>query len=255
MFSNLMGSRQGAGGCCERGSAPWVNVGSAERWLSLIGGGALAGFGLSRRSLPGAALAVLGGSLIYRGLTGHCSMYSALGIHTSAPTGERASIPAGHGVKVLESITIDQPVEEVYPTWRNFENLPRFMQHLVSVRDEGRRSHWRAKAPGGMTVGWDAEIINEDRNRLIAWRSLPGSLVATAGAVHFTPAANGQGTEVQVELKYDVPGGKPATWLAWLFGEEPSVQVRDDLRRFKEMMERSRAATATSSPWAMERAL
>src|SRR5262249_49471792 len=127
--------------------------------------------------------------------------------------------------------------EELYRTWRNFENLPRFMRHLVSVQSHGDRSHWVARAPGGTTVSWDAEIVNDEPNRLIAWRSLEGSTVDTAGSVHFTPAADGHGTEVQVTLKYDPPAGRLGSWVAWLFGEEPGVQIEDDLARFKQQME------------------
>jgi uncharacterized membrane protein len=216
-----------------RDSHPSVNVGEVERLLSLLGGGLLAVEGLRRGTLGGAALAAVGGAFVYRGVTGHCPWYAALDVHTNRPTGPRASVAATHGVKVVRAVTINRPAEELYRSWRNFETLPQFMQHLVCVRQQGPLSHWVAKAPGGTTVEWDAEIINEDSNRLIAWRSLPGALVSSAGSVHFTPAPTGRGTEVMVTLKYDPPGGKLASWLAWLFGEEPDQQIRADLLRFK----------------------
>ena len=122
------------------------------------------------------------------------------------------------------------------------------MQHLKSVTTEGLRSRWTAKAPAGMSVEWDAEIINDRPNRLIAWRSLEGSCVSTAGSVHFTPAPDGRGTEVLVELKYDPPAGKLGSWLASLFGEEPGRQIGDDLRRFKQLMEAGDAATTPRQP-------
>src|SRR2546430_110214 len=89
----------------------------------------------------------------------------------------------------------------------------------------------------GMSVSWDAEIINEEPNRLIAWRSLEGSQVSTAGSVHFTPAPGDRGTEVRVVLKYDPPGGKLGGWLAWLFGADPECEIQEDLRRFKQLTE------------------
>src|SRR5262249_48373258 len=125
--------------------------------------------------------------------------------------------------------------DALYRRWRDLAGLPRFMEHLVSVTEHGPRSHWVAKAPVGLTVEWDAELVNDQPGRLIAWRSLEGSQVDTAGSVHFNPAPSGRGTEVVVELKYDPPGGRLGSWLAWLFGREPSVQVREDLRRFKQL--------------------
>src|SRR5438093_1363742 len=104
------------------------------------------------------------------------------------------------------------------------------------------------RGPAGLKVEWDAEIINEEPNRLIAWRSLEGSQVSTAGSVQFNPAPGGRGTEVVVTLKYDPPGGKLGSWLAWLFGEEPSLQVRDDLRRFKQLAEAEEVPTTQGQP-------
>ena len=142
------------------------------------------------------------------------------------------------GVHVVETITIKRPRTEVYGFWHNFENLPRFMAHLESVQvlDE-RRSHWKAKAPAGTTVEWDAETVEDRPNELIAWRSLEGSSVPNSGTVQFKDAPGDRGTEVRVELRYQPPGGKIGALFAKLFGEEPEQQVKGDLRRFKQVME------------------
>jgi uncharacterized membrane protein len=97
--------------------------------------------------------------------------------------------PREHPVHVRKSITVGRPAEELYRFWRDFHNLPRFMRHLESVQviDE-RRSHWKAKAPFGRTIEWDAEIIEEGPNELIAWRSLEGADLPNYGAVTFEPA-------------------------------------------------------------------
>lgn len=234
-----------------------VNVGEAERWASAIGGGALALYGITRLithgSWGGAALALVGGSLIYRGTTGHCAMYEAAGINTAGTENTRAkspvvSVPAERGIKVEKSITINRSPEELYQFWRRFENLPRIMNHLESVTTTGGdRSHWVAKAPAGSSVEWDAEVYNEKPNELIAWRSLEGSDVDHAGSVHFTPAPNGEGTEVRVVLKYDPPAGVIGATVAKLFGEEPGQQIEDDLERFKQMMEGGAATESQSS--------
>jgi uncharacterized membrane protein len=149
-----------------------------------------------------------------------------------------ASVPRGKGIKIEKSVTVARPVDEVYRFWRNLENLPRFMDHLesVTVVDENR-SHWVAKAPAGTKVEWDATIHNEIENELISWRSLPGSDVNNAGSVHFTPVGNGDRTEVTVVLSYQPPAGKLGAAVAKLLGEEPSKQVEDDLRRFKQVIE------------------
>jgi uncharacterized membrane protein len=220
--------------------SPSVNVGEGERALSAVGGSALALFGLSRGSLPGLALAALGGAFLYRGLTGHCECYEALGISTAEDRGSRTSVPAGAGCRVDQTITINRPASELYSYWQTLSNLPKFMRHLESVTVEGNRSHWVAKAPLGLSVSWDAEIITERPNELIGWRSIPGSMVDTAGSVHFESAPGGHGTQVRVELKYDPPAGKVGATLANWLGEAPEQQIAEDLNTFKRMMEAGR---------------
>lgn len=225
-----------------------VNVGEIERWASAIGGGALAVYGLTRGSLGGVAMALIGGAMIYRGATGHCDLYSAAGINTAGTGGGSTnpviSVPADRGTKVEKSVTINKSPAELYAFWRNFENLPRFMNHLESVKTlGGDRSHWVAKAPAGTSVEWDAEIYNEKENELIAWRSLEGADVDNAGSVHFEPAAGGGGTTVRVSLKYDPPGGVIGAAVARLFGENPEQQIDEDLRRFKQLMETGEPTT------------
>jgi uncharacterized membrane protein len=219
-----------------------VNVSPLERWLSVLGGGALTIYGLRRGKLGGMAATVAGGSLLYRGLSGHCPCYSLLGMST-AHHGPATTIPAGQGIKVDQTITIDKSPEELYRFWYDLENLPRFMTHLQSVRVQGDRSHWVAKGPLGTHVEWDAEIYNKNPNEMIAWRSLEGADVDSTGSVHFTPAPSGRGTEVRVVLKYNPLAGKLGAAIAKLLGEDPQQQIRDDLRRFKQLMETGEIAT------------
>jgi len=235
--------RELAAGRPRMGSArEGTNVGEVERWLSGVGGGLLALDALRRRSLLSLFEGGAAASLLWRGLTGHCQLYAALGVNTACHN-PAASVSAGRGVKVVKAVTINRPAEELYRFWRNFENLPRFMSHLESVKLEGQRSHWVARGPAGLSASWDAEIINEQPNTLIAWRSLEGSQVSTAGSVHFSPAAAGRGTEVRVTLKYDPPAGKLGAAVARLFGEEPGQQIDEDLHRFKQLMEAGEVPT------------
>jgi uncharacterized membrane protein len=216
-----------------------INVGNTERVVSGLAAGAVALMGLRRRRLR-PLLFPLAGSLISRAVTGRCAVNRALGRNSAR--GSRvspvASVRRGEGIKVEKSVVVNRPVHELYRFWRNFENLPRFMDHLESVRviDE-TRSHWVAKGPAGTKVDWDAVIHNEIENELIAWRSLPGADVNNAGSVHFNEAAGGGGTEVRVILSYEPPAGKVGAAVAKLLGEDPSKQLEDDLRRFKQVME------------------
>jgi uncharacterized membrane protein len=155
---------------------------------------------------------------------------------------------AARGIRIRRSITINRPPEDVYRFWHDFENLPCFMQHLEAVEvTDGRRSHWKARGPAGMTVEWDAEMTEDRPNELIAWRSVEGSRVQNAGSVHFRPAPGGRGTEVVVDLAYDPPGGAVGATLAKLFRTEPGQQVQDDLRRLKQVMETGEVVLSDAS--------
>jgi uncharacterized membrane protein len=141
-------------------------------------------------------------------------------------------------IHVRKSVTVNRPIEEVYGYWHNFENLARFMGHLDSVQViDDRRSHWKAKAPLGKTIEWDAEIVNDQLPNVIAWRSVEGSEIMNSGSVHFAPAPGNRGTEVRVELRYEAPGGALGSLVAKLLGEEPAVQIGDDLKAFKQILE------------------
>jgi len=219
------------------------NVNSAERILSLAGGAALALYGAKRRDWIGGALALLGAGLVERGATGHCAVYGALGVNTAdgdhgleRKHGPAATVDAKKAIRIERAMSIDVPAAELYRFWRNFENLPRFMEHLERVRTTGdRRSHWVAKGPAGTQVEWDAEITADVPDERIEWRSTSGD-VENHGAVYFRPST-GRGTEVLVDLSYKAPGGRLGALVAKLFREEPGQQVAQDLAQFKQVME------------------
>ncbi len=222
-----------------------VNVGGIERVACAIAGGALAAYGFRRRSATGLVLTLAGAALLHRGGTGHCNTYQALGISTADSGDQKASdcSPTEHeagiarDVHVEKSIVIDKSPEELYNFWRDFENLPRFMDHLESVNSVGfNRWHWVVKGPVGTRPEWDAEIYNEKPNELIAWRSLDGT-VTNAGSVRFEPAPGEPGTQVKVVVNYNAPGGKVSALIAKLFGQEPGQMIEGDLRRLKQLFE------------------
>jgi uncharacterized membrane protein len=160
-----------------------------------------------------------------------------------------ASVEHGEGNKFVRVVTINRPAAELYGYWHDFANLPRFMTHLesVEVRGDGQ-SHWKAKAPLGQSVEWDATIVNDVPNELIAWQSTEGAQIPNAGSVRFTPAPADRGTEVKVTLSYEAPAGKVGVTIAKILGEEPSRQVADDLRRFKQLMEAGELPTNDRQP-------
>ena len=221
------------------------NISEAERWGSMAAGAGLALYGLSRRRGSGFVLAALGGLLVRRGLSGHCETYQMLGLNTAGTgTDTRSALGGSAGVNVEESVTINRPVSLLYRFWRNLENLPHFMSHLESVeRVTDTLSRWRAKGPAGMTVEWNAEIHNEVPDKLIAWRSLEGSDVVSAGSVNFEEAGTA-GTRVRVRLQYSPPGGKAGAALAKLMGRDAATEIREDLRRFKYLVESGEVPTS-----------
>jgi uncharacterized membrane protein len=211
---------------------------ASSRWMSLLGGGALALYGIRRGSLGGALLALTGGAVLYHGVTGR---WPAPGLT------KRIAVTSGEEIKVSESVIIQQPVEAVYRYWRQLENLPRFMQHLQSVEQmSDGRSRWRVKVPGtDFTIEWQAQITEDRENELLAWRSLPDAAVFNEGQVRFAPLPDDRGTEVQATILYRPPGGSIGGAVARLFSALPAQFIREDLRRFKQAMEASELPTMT----------
>ena len=214
------------------------NVGDVERVVSIVAGTALALFGLRRFSLTRLGMAAMGGSLIHRGITGHCALYERAGVSTAE---DREHVRGNLGTKIERAIQIAAPPEKVYRFWRNFSNLPRVMDYLDSVQvQDTRRSRWIAKGPGGVRVEWDAEIINEIPNELIAWRSTGGN-IDHAGSVRFEAGPAGRGTVVRVSFQYDPPGGSAAHALASVMGGDAGSRVENDLQNLKRVMESGEA--------------
>ncbi|MEH2284846.1 MAG: SRPBCC family protein [Nostoc sp.] len=205
----------------------------AERWASLIGGGAMVLMGLKQGSLRGVLTALAGGGLIYQGATKQSTIQQA-----------QEAIGINQAIKVEKTVTINKSAEELYRFWHDFENLPTFMKHLKSVKVYNEKSsHWIANAPLGNSVEWDAEVLEDRENEFISWASVEGADVDNSGFVRFKKAPNDRGTEVKIVLEYNPPGGALGATVAKLFGEEPEQQIGDELRRFKMLMEAGEIAT------------
>jgi uncharacterized membrane protein len=205
----------------------WMKSGSS--FGSIVAGSALAVYGVTRRSAGGTALAAAGGLLAVRGI-------------------RRAVAP---GVAHVESsFTINRPVSEVYNFFRSLENLPKFMRHLRLVHATGAHtSHWVARAPLGLELEWDAEILQEEPNRYLVWHTLPGAMIPNRGSVQFSAASEYHGgCEITVAVDYAPPGGRGAALFARIFGRDPGVQLREDLRRLKQLLEAGEIATTEGQP-------
>jgi uncharacterized membrane protein len=214
------------------------NMSEAERWASAIAGAALAAWALQRRTRDAWLLGALSGALLYRAGTAHRPVYAAAGLSTADDTRTKRALSGPRGVIVQSEVTVNRPTSELYAFWRRLETLPSVMRHLRSVTAlDDRRSRWVATAPLGTTVEWDAEIINDVPNQVIGWKSIEGSTVVTAGSVNFDELPDGTGATVRVRLQYAPPAGKLGAWVARQLGEDPSVQIDEDLRRFKQLME------------------
>jgi uncharacterized membrane protein len=156
---------------------------------------------------------------------------------------------APQDVHVTVALAINSPPEKIYEFWRNLENLPRFMEHLKSVQITGERtSHWVAKAPAGLQLQWDSEIVEDQPGRFISWQTCAGSEINHCGSVRFERPAAPQGTIVRVEIYYGLPGGQLASRTASVFSAPPESMVREDLRRLKQLIETGEIATTRNQP-------
>lgn len=202
-----------------------VNVGGFERLVSALFGGFLA---VKAARKGGFFRTLASGYLLYRGTTGHCGLYRAMGFSTAGL----------RGIEINESVTINRPIAEVYSFWRNLANLPEFMEHLKEVKViDSKRSHWVAEAPGDIKIEWDAEIVGERENEYIAWKSLPYSDIRTQGYVEFVEAPGRRGTEIRVHMYYDLPGAGPASSVKGLIENITFRQLRTELMRLKDRLE------------------
>ncbi|CAN5580608.1 SRPBCC family protein [soil metagenome] len=200
---------------------------------ALVAGTVLVFGGWRRGGAIGALMKLGGAAFLYRGQQGYRRLYEAVGLelpHNPTGVGE-------YNVRVDASVEIAQPPRELYRIWRNLENLPIFMTNLAEVKEvDDRRSQWSAKAPLGTTISWDAEIINDIPDKLIAWQSLEGSGVDNAGSISFEENESG-GTTLKVVLRYDPPADALGQKIAKLFGQDAQKQIEESLFKFKQYME------------------
>lgn len=208
-----------------------INVNTIERIVSVGFGALLLRSSLKKFNLLKTIPSIY---LIYRGITGRCLLYNAIDLDST----ER------HNVNVRSYFTINKPREELYQYWRNLENLPSFMEHLLSVKVQENKSTWTAKIPGyHREITWDAEIVKDEPNELIGWQSISNPLIFNAGKVVFKDAPNNQGTEIMVIFSYRPPAGILGEGLAKVLNKPLEYLIANEVRGFKQIMETGERAT------------
>ena len=238
-----------------------INVGRNERLASILGGALLTVYGISRVSFGGLLTATAGGALLVRGVTGHCPLFHTLGhstagdgvVPTADPSGAtvaKARGTAPQPVEIREAMTIMRPRGEVYAVWRNYERLATIMTHVERIQQiDERHTTWTVRAPKGAgTFAYEAETIHEEPGERITWRSTPGSDIHNAGEVVFRDGPQGAGTEVIVALTYRPPGADAGRALASLLNPAFSQMVKEDIRRFKQVLEAGEIPTIEGQP-------
>lgn len=232
------------------------NLADAERWLSIAGGTLLALGAIKVRGIAGIAMTALGGGLIYRGISGNSPVYRAIGVDRS---GEEPS-PRGitglverKPLHIEAGVTIGKAPDELYAYWRDLQNLPAIMTSIRSIEPrKGGRSHWKMTVAPGLALEFDATITADKKNRRISWRADDDSAVHHHGSVTFKPLGRDRGTEVHVDLGYDVPGGTLGRAVASLLDTFSQKHLESDLRRFKRLMETGSPEADGSEPLALE---
>jgi uncharacterized membrane protein len=229
-----------------------TNVGQTERILSTFGGGALALYGILRLDWTGAALALLGGGLLYRGISGRSPLYRALDRdrYEMQPLSTTITrLPGGHGIRIRRSLTIDRSPHELYTFWRRIENTPLYTNHVESAIPTGEKtSHWTGKTRSGEAVEWNVELLRDVPEEVISWHAQGNPPIANEGTITFTPAPGNRGTIATLELDYARFGGPLVNVLGPTLGKVAEYETLETLRRFKEMTEAGEVPSTKSQP-------
>lgn len=216
--------------------------------MSAVAGVGLLAFAGGREVKNRLFPALAGAALLYRGWSGRCSVYRALGKTGIAAYPAATAVRAQRGVHFKRAITIQESPEKIYFFWRNLQNLPRIIPHLISVAEQDTVSRWTAEGPWGRTITWEAEIIEDRPGSLLAWRSVPGFALDTAGSLRLTPLSHDRGTAVHLTMKYDPPAGAIGASIAKLFGSDLEADLETGLRKMKQLFETGENCTIDQQP-------
>ena len=232
-ISSLQGGRPRTG---DRFALMQTNWSPTARLMAGLTGGALMANCLARRDLVSAALGTLGFGLFMRSAT-NLEMKTLLGVGRDRQP-----------IRVQKTINIHAPVEQVFDFWTDYYNFPRFMTNVREARPTGNgRSHWTVAGPAGLPIEWTAQVTELVRNKLLAWKSVPGSAISHSGVIHFEPTHEGS-SRVHIELCYYPPAGAIGHALARLFGSDPKSEMDADLVRMKTFIEKGHPPRDAANP-------
>lgn len=196
----------------------------ALRLAAIAGGAALAGLGVARGGALGAFMGLAGGAMLARGASNH-DLATLVGVGNC------------HAITVQKTINIDAPVDQVYDVWAHFDQFPRFMAHVREVRPlRGGRWRWCVNGPAGAPIQWDAEITRMEKNRVLAWKSVPESIARNSGVITFRPNSHG-GTQVDIRISYRPPLGEIGHAALSVAGADPRSMMHLDLVQLKALIE------------------
>lgn len=213
---------------------------TGEKWAAALSGGALLFYALRERSWRSPLIGAAGAALLYRGATGR---------NPAAQLLEEASEGSLNGIEVHQALTIQRTPEDVYRFWRRIENLPRFMAHLKAVEEIGDGlSRWEARIPGPTPLSWEARLVRDEPGELLEWETTPDSTVMHEGQVRFKDRDGGTATELHVSLSYRPPLGVAGAAVAQLLNGVTEQQIREDIRRGKQLLEAGEIATTEGQP-------
>lgn len=209
-----------------------TNLAWPERYISVLAGVSLFSSGikkLGKNPVKSLVKTAAGGYLLYRGLTGHCPLYSTIGKYNTTSL----------NVNIRESFNVNASRADVYSFWRKLNTLPLFMKHLKDVTViDSKRSHWEVKLPANVgQISWDAEIVEDQPGIMIGWQSVPGSMIYNAGKVEFKDMQDGPGTVINVVISYTPPAGGVGTAVGKLLNPFFEKIVREDVTNFKHFVE------------------
>lgn len=203
-----------------------VNVGLKERFISLFAGGVLMGSSLTK---PFNTRFLYGAYMAYRGFSGHCVLYEQLGIDAKKP----------HAVNIRGEFIIDRSAEDLYTYWRNLNNLPGSLEHLMDVKQlDETTSTWKSKVLGHVfPVNWAAQIVKDEPGRLIGWKATNDPVWKHVGKVEFEPLEGGRQTKLKVVLSYHPPAGGFGLGIARLINPYFEGLLSKEIKNFKHHME------------------
>ncbi|MDB4991698.1 MAG: hypothetical protein JWN04_6876 [Myxococcaceae bacterium] len=247
-------SRRSEAGLVDPPAARYQNVRPRERVASALAGGVALTWGLAHRTWSAKAAALLGSGLVYRGVTGHCPMYHALGVASTGEAGAVAALPSGReraarSYNILRSVTVQKTAEQVYQAWHEPETFALVMSHFASLTSlPDQRTRWTLHDPLGGVHAWETSIVRDEPNKLVRWETDEHSELVKSLTLELAPAPGGRGTEMMLHLRLERPSGALGALLGKLLGKVPALVVERALGNAKCLLEAGELPSLKNNP-------